>query len=175
MNNIEIIRSFYNNYKYLQLKRGYKSTLDYQVIYTNKTSNANLIYEDKKLKLLLGSDTELSIDLLNTIGYFFPNYDYDNDTPYIHLQSGINLFFYEGTKRLNMFGVKLNFCFDELTKRKFIYSLLKSKEWILARYGREKSGMNGYQRYGKQMSHLKNTVSCNRVTYSFWHKVEKPN
>ena len=56
-----------------------------------------------------------------------------------------------------------------------IYSLLKSKEWILARYGREKSGMNGYQRYGKQMSHLKNTVSCNRVTYSFWHKVEKPN
>ena len=56
-----------------------------------------------------------------------------------------------------------------------IYSLLKSKEWILARHGREKSGMNGYQRYGKQMSHLKNTVSCNRVTYSFWHKVEKPN
>lgn len=55
-----------------------------------------------------------------------------------------------------------------------IYSLLKSKEWILARHGREKSGMNGYQRYGKQMSHLKNTVSCNRVTYSFWHKVEKP-
>lgn len=56
-----------------------------------------------------------------------------------------------------------------------IYSLLKSKEWILARHGREKSGINGYQRYGKQMSHLKNTVSCNRVTYSFWHKVEKPN
>lgn len=55
-----------------------------------------------------------------------------------------------------------------------IYSLLKSKEWILARHGREKNGMNGYQRYGKQMSHLKNTVSCNRVTYSFWHKVEKP-
>ena len=128
MNNIEIIRSFYNNYKYLQVKRGYKSTLDYQVIYTNKTSNANLIYEDKKLKLLLGSNTELSIDLLNTIGYFFPNYDYDNDTPYIHLQSGINLFFYEGTKRLNMFGVKLNFCFDELTKRKFIYSFLKSND-----------------------------------------------
>lgn len=56
------------------------------------------------------------------------------------------------------------------TTPSLIYSLLKDKHWILARYGREKSGMNGYQRYGQQMAHLKNTVSCNRVTYSFWYK-----
>ena len=56
------------------------------------------------------------------------------------------------------------------TTPSLIYALIKSDNWTLARYGREKSGMNGYQRYGKQMSHLKKTVSCNRVTYSFWFK-----
>lgn len=58
------------------------------------------------------------------------------------------------------------------TTPSLLYSLLKDNNWILARYGREKSGMNGYQRYGKQMAHLKNTVSCNRVTYSFWYRAQ---
>lgn len=56
------------------------------------------------------------------------------------------------------------------TTPSMIYGLLKSNNWTLARYGREKSGMYGYQRYGEKMKHLKNTVSCNRVTYSFWYK-----
>ena len=61
------------------------------------------------------------------------------------------------------------------TTPSMIYGLLKSDNWTLARYGREKSGMNGYQRYGEKMKHLKNTVSCKRVTYSFWYKPRKRN
>lgn len=59
------------------------------------------------------------------------------------------------------------------TTPSLIYALRKSDKWTLARYGREKSGMNGYQRYGAQMKHLKNTVSCDRVTFSFWYKPSK--
>lgn len=59
------------------------------------------------------------------------------------------------------------------TTPSLLYSLLKDKHWILARYGREKSGINGYKRYGEQMAHLKKTVSCNRVTYSFWYRGDK--
>lgn len=58
------------------------------------------------------------------------------------------------------------------TTPSLLYSLLKNPHWILARYGREKSGVNGYQRYGKQMAHMKNSVSCNRVTYSFWYRAQ---
>ena len=125
MDNIELIRSFYNNYKYLQVKRGYKATLAYDVIFINQTSSANLIYENKQLKLFLSPDTELSYDLLNNIGYFFPNYDFDNDYAYINLESGINLFFYEGNKRLHKFGIRFHINFDEMTKRKLVYNLLR--------------------------------------------------
>ena len=59
------------------------------------------------------------------------------------------------------------------TTPSLIYGLLKSDKWILARYGREQGGMNGYQRYGESMHHLKNAISSNRVTYSFWYKPEK--
>ena len=52
-------------------------------------------------------------------------------------------------------------------------ALRRSKEWTLARYGREKDGMKGYQRYersGVKTNHLMNSVSTRRITYSFWHK-----
>lgn len=49
-------------------------------------------------------------------------------------------------------------------------ALRKSKNWILARYGRDKSGMRGYLRYGEQAEHLTHTVSSKRITYSFWYK-----
>ena len=50
-------------------------------------------------------------------------------------------------------------------------ALRKDSEWILARYGREKSGMRGYERYKDAgLKHLKNAVSQKRITYSFWYK-----
>ena len=53
-------------------------------------------------------------------------------------------------------------------------ALRKDKDWLLARYGREKTGMKGYARYVdknyKSPKHLANASSSNRVTYSFWYK-----
>lgn len=51
-------------------------------------------------------------------------------------------------------------------------ALKSDAEWVLARYGREKSGMKDYQRYGKKANHLKNAASVHRVTYSFWYKAK---
>lgn len=51
------------------------------------------------------------------------------------------------------------------------YALRKSDKWILARYGREKSGFEGYERYaGAKTKRLKNATSKRRITYSFWYK-----
>lgn len=50
-------------------------------------------------------------------------------------------------------------------------ALCRDPDWVLARYGREKSGMRGYERYRNcDLKHLQNAVSCNRITYSFWYK-----
>ena len=52
-------------------------------------------------------------------------------------------------------------------------ALTRDKDWVLARYGREKDGMKGYRRYEKSgiaTKHLENSVSTKRVTYSFWYK-----
>lgn len=52
-----------------------------------------------------------------------------------------------------------------------VVALKKDKEWILGRYGREKSGMGGYARYkGAETKHLSNASSQKRITYSFWFK-----
>lgn len=49
-------------------------------------------------------------------------------------------------------------------------ALRRSPRWVLARYGREKDGAKGYQRYGEHTKHLNNAASTNRITYSFWYK-----
>ena len=50
-------------------------------------------------------------------------------------------------------------------------ALRKDPDWLLLRYGREKSGMKGYERFkGQSLGHLKNASSSQRVTYSFWFK-----
>ena len=49
-------------------------------------------------------------------------------------------------------------------------ALRRSPRWTLARYGREKDGGKGYQRYGKHAKHLENAASTRRITYSFWYK-----
>lgn len=50
-------------------------------------------------------------------------------------------------------------------------ALRRDSEWILARYGREKSGFRGYDRYkGASLGHLRNSASQDRITYSFWLK-----
>lgn len=52
-----------------------------------------------------------------------------------------------------------------------VNALKKDQQWVLARYGREKSGMKGYARYkGANLGHLQNTTSQQRVTFSFWYK-----
>lgn len=50
-------------------------------------------------------------------------------------------------------------------------ALAKHPRWILKRYGRDKSGYKGYDRYeDANLGHLRNAVSTNRVTYSFFYK-----
>lgn len=50
-------------------------------------------------------------------------------------------------------------------------ALRKNDNWILKRYGRDKSGYKGYERYcGAHLGHLKNAVSTNRITYSFFYR-----
>jgi len=52
-------------------------------------------------------------------------------------------------------------------------ALRRSPRWVLARYGREKDGAKGYQRYGLHTKHLCNAASTRRVTYSFWYKPKR--
>lgn len=57
------------------------------------------------------------------------------------------------------------------TTPSLVGALRKDDSWILARYGREKTGNKGYERYGiEKTKHLQTQNSCKRVTYSFWYK-----
>lgn len=50
-------------------------------------------------------------------------------------------------------------------------ALKKDSDWTLARFGREKCGMKGFEKYSsKRLGHLQNATSKKRVTYSFWYK-----
>lgn len=49
-------------------------------------------------------------------------------------------------------------------------ALRKNPNWLLSRYGREKSGFKGFDRYGSEYSHLNKSTSQTRVTYSFFYK-----
>ena len=50
-------------------------------------------------------------------------------------------------------------------------ALRKSKNWVLARYGRQKESFKRMQeKYGIETKHLDNAQSIRRVTYSFWYK-----
>lgn len=55
------------------------------------------------------------------------------------------------------------------TTPSLVPALTKHPNWILARYGRSQGKM-GYKVYGKQYAHLENTLSNDRITYSFWYK-----
>lgn len=51
------------------------------------------------------------------------------------------------------------------------HALAKDPEWLLSRYGREKSAYDGYGRYkGANLGHLANASSIRRVTFSFWYE-----
>lgn len=63
-------------------------------------------------------------------------------------------------------GLELNLT---TTTPSIVHALSKSKAWILGRYGYEKSGFKGWERYkGNSLGHLKNASSRKRITYSFW-------
>lgn len=49
-------------------------------------------------------------------------------------------------------------------------ALRKHPNWLLLRYGREKTDHAAFARYGKQYSHLNNSRSNSRITYSFFYK-----
>ena len=49
-------------------------------------------------------------------------------------------------------------------------ALKKDSEWVLARYGREKSGFKGYRYKNNNLEHLSDAASSHRITYSFWYK-----
>lgn len=51
------------------------------------------------------------------------------------------------------------------------HKLIKDNNWILSRFGREKSNFKSYDRYkGCRSKHLDNATSQKRITYSFWYK-----
>ena len=50
-----------------------------------------------------------------------------------------------------------------------VNSLIKDDEWILYRFGRSKSSLEMFEKYGyKKNTHLKKCQSNHRVTYSFY-------
>ena len=77
-------------------------------------------------------------------------------------------FIKEIAKIITARGYELNLT---TTTPSLIHSLIKDDEWVLARYGREKSGMRGYDRYKNlALKHLNNATSQKRITYSFWYR-----
>lgn len=77
-------------------------------------------------------------------------------------------FIKEVAKIISKRGYELNLT---TTTPALVGALRKDSEWVLARYGREKNGMRGYERYkGAELKHLTNAVSQKRITYSFWYK-----
>ena len=77
-------------------------------------------------------------------------------------------FIKEVAKMITKEGFELNLT---TTTPALVGALTKDNDWVLARYGREKSGMKGYARYkGARTKHLARSTSTNRVTYSFWYK-----
>lgn len=79
-------------------------------------------------------------------------------------------FIKEVAKEISSRGYELNLT---TTTPALVGALKKDKNWILARYGREKGGMKGFLRYeNNKTKHLTKSTSQNRVTYSFWYKEE---
>ena len=77
-------------------------------------------------------------------------------------------FIKEIAKLITKEGFELNLT---TTTPALVGALTRDKDWVLARYGREKDGMKGYQRYkGTETEHLNRSASTKRVTYSFWYK-----
>lgn len=77
-------------------------------------------------------------------------------------------FIKEVAKLITKDGYELNLT---TTTPSLVGALTRDPEWVLARFGREKSGMKGYQRYkGTETKHLNRSASTKRVTYSFWYK-----
>ena len=76
-------------------------------------------------------------------------------------------FIKEIAKMITRRGYELNLT---TTTPALVGALRKDSEWVLARYGRDKHGKNGYSRYGVKLKHLTNATSNKRITYSFWYK-----
>lgn len=56
------------------------------------------------------------------------------------------------------------------------HALIKDSDWVLSRYGRDKSGFKGFDRYkGADLKHLSNSASSKRITYSFWYEPNTKN
>ena len=80
-------------------------------------------------------------------------------------------FIKEVAKMITQEGYELNLT---TTTPALVGALKRDKEWVLARFGREKDGMKGFNRYEKssgiKSKHLQNAASTRRITYSFWYK-----
>ena len=80
-------------------------------------------------------------------------------------------FIKEIAKIITKEGYELNLT---TTTPALVGALKRDKEWVLARFGREKDGMKGFNRYEKssgiKSKHLQNAASTRRITYSFWYK-----
>lgn len=76
-------------------------------------------------------------------------------------------FIKEIAKMITRRGYELNLT---TTTPALVGALRKDSEWVLARYGRDKSGMKDFNRYGTKSEHLANATSKKRITYSFWYK-----
>lgn len=76
-------------------------------------------------------------------------------------------FIKEIAKMITRRGYELNLT---TTTPALVGALRKDSEWVLARYGRDRNGMKGYNMYGFKFDQLTNAASKKRITYSFWYK-----
>lgn len=73
-------------------------------------------------------------------------------------------FIKEVAKMVSNRGFELNLT---TTTPSLIYALKKDPQWVLSRYGRTQGGFGYYENIAKQLS---NSLSSNRITFSFWFK-----
>ena len=128
MNNIEIIRAFYNTYNYSKVKKAYQATLKYTTVYKQPDKDVLVKYDNDKIELYINDTINLSHDLLNVFGYYFPLYDYEKDCLFINTKGNITLFFYEMPPMLAKFGISIKYDFTILDKKLILFKLLKEEE-----------------------------------------------
>lgn len=167
--NFDILYSFYRTYNYIKVKRAYKATLLYDSIYFKEKSDVIIKLDGDKLKLYLQDNVVLSHDLLNTIGFFFPQFDFDEKCAYATRKGSI--FFFEGTSKIARFGVNIRYDIDDFNKALIINNFLTKDDAANEQYFNEL--VNRFDRLSEiTMPELKEEVKIYLENFSNNKRIE---